>query len=222
VSRGCEFALLTGSGGSRIAAAGAARTETRRGTQGSVVAVMHIDLGNLVFLIAMVVALVLLLITVVLDDIVGGVLDSLHIGIDVGGVAIAPIALGFVSMFGIGGLFGTTVIGMESGLASVLGAGTGAVGAFIVYGMFRILTRSEGPQAYSISDLVGVTGRVVVGIPKGRHGEVVVSFAGVSQKRTATSDEAIKSGATVKIVDIAGSVLVVEPAASAVKPNEPS
>ena len=176
---------------------------------------LHIDLGNLVFLIAMVVALTLLLITVVLDDVVGGVLDSLNVDIDIGGVSIAPIALGFVAMFGIGGLFGTTVIGMESGPASLLGAGAGLVGALLVYGMFNLLTRSEGPQAYSISDLVGVTGRVVVGIPSGRHGEVVVSFAGVSQKRAATSDEDIKSGATVKIVGVAGSVLIVEPAGKA-------
>jgi membrane-bound ClpP family serine protease len=184
-----------------------------------VVELVHIDLGNFVFLIAMVTALVLLLSTVVLDDIVGGVLDSLHIGIDVGGVSIAPIALGFVAMFGVGGLFGTTVIGMESGPASLVGAAAGTAGALVVYGMFSLLTRSEGPQAYSISDLVGVTGRVVVGIPKGRHGEVVVSYAGVSQKRTATSDHNIQSGATVRIVDIAGSILVVEPAGPATKPT---
>jgi membrane-bound ClpP family serine protease len=178
----------------------------------SVVAVIHIDLGNLVFLIAMVTALILLLITVVLDDIVGGVLDSLHVGVDLGGVAIAPIALGFVAMFGIGGLFGTTVIGMDSGPASIVGAGAGAIGGIVVYGMFRLLMRSEAPEAYSISDLIGLTARVVVGIPAGRHGEVIVSYAGVSQKRTATSDEDIKSGATVKVVDVAGSILVVAPA----------
>jgi membrane protein implicated in regulation of membrane protease activity len=172
---------------------------------------VHIDLGNLVFATAMIVSLVLLLVTVVLDDVVGGVLDNLHVGIDINGVSIAPVALGFMAMFGIGGLFGTTVLNMDSGLASLLGAGAGAIGGLLVYGMFSLLTRSEGAQAYSINDLVGITGRVVVGIPKGRHGEVVVSFAGTSQKRAATSDTDIASGATVKVVGVAGSVLIVAP-----------
>jgi hypothetical protein len=173
--------------------------------------VLHVDLGNLVFAIAMVVSIVLLLITVVLDDVVGGVLDSLHVGVEVGGVSIAPVALGFTAMFGIGGLFGTTVLDMDSARASLLGAGAGVAGALVVYGMFRVLTRSQAPNAYSVSDLVGLTGRVVVGIPAARHGEVVISYAGASQKRTATADMDIPSGATVVVTAVAGSVLVVTP-----------
>jgi membrane protein implicated in regulation of membrane protease activity len=189
------------------------------GGEGRACIVVHIDLGNLVFAVAMVVALVLLLVTVVLDDVVGGILDGLHMGIDVGGVSIAPVALGFMAMFGIGGLFGTTVIGLDSAPASVIGAGAGVLGALLVYGMFSLLTRSQGAEAYSISDLVGVTGRVVVGIPKGHHGEVIVSFAGTSQKRAATSDDDIRAGTTVTITGVAGSVLIVAPVAA---PKEPT
>jgi membrane protein implicated in regulation of membrane protease activity len=173
--------------------------------------VLHIDLGNLVFLFAMILGLTLLLITVVLDDVVGGVLDGLHVGIEVDGVSIAPIALGFVAMFGIGGLFGTTALNMESGPASILGAIAGLAGALLVFGMFSFLARSQSQEAYSISDMVGVTGRVVTGIPKGRYGEVVISFAGASQKKTATSDTDIRAGATVTVTAVAGSVLVVAP-----------
>ncbi len=175
---------------------------------------LHIDLGNLIFATAMITALVLLLVTVVLDDIVGGVLDNLHVGVDVNGVSVAPIAMGFVAMFGIGGLFGTTVLDIDSGRASFIGLGAGVVGALLVYFMFNLLTRSQAPEAFSVSDMVGTTGRVVVGIPRGRHGEVIVSFAGGSQKRTATSDGDISSGATVKVVGVAGSILVVEPVES--------
>ncbi len=183
---------------------------------------LHIDLGNLVFATAMIVALVLLLVTVVLDDIVGGVLDNLHMGLDLNGVSVAPIALGFMAMFGIGGLFGTTVLHWDSAPASLLGAGAGVVGALLVYLMFSILTRSQGAQAFSISDMVGTTGRVVVGIPRGRHGEVIVSFAGASEKRTATSDEDIAAGATVKVVSVAGSILVVEPAGAGASASQQS
>jgi membrane protein implicated in regulation of membrane protease activity len=172
---------------------------------------INIDLGNLVFLLSMIVGLVLLLITVVIDDVVGGVLDGLNVGIDVGGVSIAPIALGFVAMFGIGGLFGTTVLDLKSAPAALVGAVFGVVGAAMVYGMFNLLARSESPQAYKISDMVGITGRVVVGIPKGRYGEVVVSFAGGSQKKAATADMDIRSGETVTVTGVAGTVLIVAP-----------
>lgn len=172
---------------------------------------IHIDLGNLVFVTALLFGFILLLITVVLDDVVGGVLDGLHMGIDIGGVSIAPIALGFVAMFGIGGLFGTTVLDLESGPASLIGAGTGLAGAALVFGLFSLLARSQSQEAYSLADMVGVTGRVVVGIPQGRHGEVVVSFAGATHKRAATSDVEIRAGQTVTVTAIAGSVLVVAP-----------
>jgi membrane protein implicated in regulation of membrane protease activity len=179
--------------------------------------VLHIDLGNLVFAISMIVAMVLLLITVVLDDVVGGVLDGLHMGVDVAGVSVAPIALGFMAMFGIGGLFGTQALDLDSGRASFVGAGSGVVGAMVVYGMFRLLTRSQAEDAYSINDMVGLTGRVVVGIPAGRNGEVIVSYGGASQKRTATADVDIKSGSTVTVTGVAGSILLVEPIAAQTK-----
>ncbi len=184
----------------------------RREGKGDPSTVLHIDLGNLVFAIAMIVALVLLLVTVVLDDVVSGVLDGLHMGLDIGGVSIAPIALGFMAMFGIGGLFGTTVLDLDSSRASLIGAGGGLVGALLVYGMFNVLTRSQAPEAYSMEDMVGVTARVVVGIPAGRHGEVIVSYGGTSQKRAATADVDIRSGSTVTVTGVAGSILIVAPA----------
>ena len=170
-----------------------------------------VDLGNLVFIVAMVAGLVLLLVTVLLDDVVGGVLDGLNVDIDMGGVSIAPVALGFVAMFGIGGLFGTTVLDLSSAAASIVGAAAGVGGALLVYGIFSLLARSQSQEAYSISDMVGLTGRVVVGIPKGRYGEVVVSFGGSNQKKTATSDTEISSGTTVTVTGVAGSVLIVAP-----------
>jgi membrane protein implicated in regulation of membrane protease activity len=178
---------------------------------------LNIDLGNLVFATSMIVALVLLLVTVVLDDVVSGVLDGLHVGVDIQGVSVAPIALGFMAMFGIGGLFGTTVLDMDSSRASIVGAGAGVVGGLVVYAMFSLLTRSQSPEAYSISDLIGQTGRVVVGIPKGRHGEVIVSYAGASQKLSATADVDIKSGSTVAVTGVAGSILIVAPVKSETK-----
>jgi membrane-bound ClpP family serine protease len=181
--------------------------------------VIDIDLGNFVFFFAMVLGLTLLLVTVVLDDIVGGILDGLNVDLDIGGVGVAPIALGFVAMFGIGGLFGTMVLHLGSAWASILGVGLGAAGGGLVFAMFSMLTRSQAPEAYSVSDMVGITGHVVVGIPKGRMGEVVVSFAGATQKKSATADADIPAGAMVTVTAVAGSILVVE-AGSRKEPTE--
>ena len=50
-----------------------------------------IDLANTIFIVCVAVGGILLLITVLLDDIVGGVLDFLHIGFDLGGVTLMPL-----------------------------------------------------------------------------------------------------------------------------------
>src|SRR5207249_1154669 len=101
--------------------------------------------------------------------------DALHIGIHVGGVALMPPLLGFVAMFGIGGLIGTQIFKLETGAASLVGGVAGAIGFGLVFGMFSVLRRSEGAEAFSLNDLVGQTGRVSVAIPARRYGTVFVS-----------------------------------------------
>src|SRR2546423_15464606 len=83
--------------------------------------VLQIDIANGIFVFCLAVGGGLLLLTVVLDDIIGGMFDALHIGVHVGGVALMPPLLGFVSMFGIGGLFGTHIFKLVTGAASLLG-----------------------------------------------------------------------------------------------------
>ena len=88
----------------------------------------ELDLANAIFLFCLVLGGGLLLVTVLLDDIVGGVLDALHFGFDIGGVTLMPPLLGFVAMFGVGGLIGTQVLQLDNGRASLLGAVAGAAG----------------------------------------------------------------------------------------------
>ena len=57
------------------------------------------DLANGIFIFCLAVGGGLLLLTVVLDDVIGGMFDALHIGIHVAGVALMPPLLGFVAMF---------------------------------------------------------------------------------------------------------------------------
>ncbi len=173
-----------------------------------------IDLANTIFILCVAVGGILLLITVLLDDILGGLLNSLHLGFDLGGVTLMPLLLGFVSMFGVGGLFGTQVFNLGAGMASIVGLIFGVVGAGVVWAMFGLLRRAEAPPQFSLAELVGQRGRVSVSIPGGRAGSVLLSYAGSTHDLSATADQDISAGTVVTVTDVAGSTLIVTRAAS--------
>ena len=72
-----------------------------------------------------------------------------------------PLLSGFVSMFGVGGLFGTEGFGTGAAMAS-WSAVFGVVGAGLVWAMFGALRRAKAPTEFSLPDLVGQRGRVTV------------------------------------------------------------
>ncbi len=153
----------------------------------------------------------LLLLTLIFDDLFGGILNAIHFGFDLGGVSPTPVLLGFVAMFGVGGLAGLHTFGQGPGGATGIGFAAGVVGAAIVLGAFKALARAESTETFSLSDMVGSTARVSVTIPANRFGTVLISFAGASHNMTATADAEIPAGRSVKVVAIAGNNLVVAP-----------
>ncbi len=164
-----------------------------------------------IFLICLIAGGGLLLVSVVVGDLLGGLLDSLNAGIDIGGVGLMPLVLGFISMFGVGGLFSTQVFHTGPGIATVVGIITGFAGAGFVFLLFGVLASGQAEQPFSLTDLVGQTARVSVGIPAGHFGTVQLSYGGQSHELTATADSQIPAGASVKIQSIAGSNVVVAP-----------
>ena len=82
-----------------------------------------IPIEDWVFAVAALVGGVLLLITVVFDDILGGLLDGF--GFDIGGTTLTPILLGFIGMFGAGGLFATQVLDIHGAQAAIVGVLSG-------------------------------------------------------------------------------------------------
>lgn len=152
----------------------------------------------------------LLLLTLIFDDLFGGLLNVLHLGFDLGGVSPTPVLLGFVAMFGVGGLFGLHSLSLGPGGATLIGVVAGALGAGVVLGAFRVLGAAQSTETFSLQDMVGSTGRVSVGIPATRYGTVLISFAGASHNMTATADVDIPAGRVVKVVGVAGNNLVVE------------
>lgn len=167
--------------------------------------------ADLVFGACLLVGGGLLLLTLIFDDLFGGVLNAIHLGFDLGGVSPTPVLLGFIAMFGIGGLFGLHSLSLGPGLATLVGGGAGLVGAGVVLGAFRILGAAQSSEAFSLEEMVGATGRVSVAIPANRFGSVLISFAGASHNMAATADADIAAGRVVKVVAIAGNNLVVTP-----------
>lgn len=151
----------------------------------------------------------LLLLTLIVDDIFGGLLSAIHMGFDVAGVSPTPMLLGFIAMFGIGGLLGVHGLGLGIGASTLVAVVSGAVGAGVVFGAFKALRQAESTDTFSLQDMVGSTGRVSVGIPANRFGSVLISFAGASHNMTATADSEIAAGSVVKVVGVAGGNLVV-------------
>ncbi len=156
----------------------------------------------------------LLLLTLIFDDLFGGFLNAIHLGFDLGGVSPTPMLLGFVAMFGVGGLLGVHSFGAGTGGATVIGVVAGLLGAGVVFGAFKALRQAESSETFSLEEMVGSTGRVSVAIPAKHFGTVLISFAGASHNMTATADAEIPAGSVVKVVAVAGTNLVVAPAST--------
>ncbi len=153
----------------------------------------------------------ILLLTLIFDDLFGGLLNAIHLGFDLGGVSPTPLLLGFIAMFGIGGLLGLHAFGASISVATLIAIAIGLLGAGVVFGAFKALRQAESTDTFSLEDMVGSTGRVSVGIPANRFGTVLISFAGSSHNMTATADSEIPAGRVVKVVAVAGTNLVVAP-----------
>jgi membrane-bound ClpP family serine protease len=177
-----------------------------------------LNAADLVFGVCLLAGGAMLLLTLIVDDIFGGLLGAIHVGFDVAGVSPTPMLLGFVAMFGIGGLLGLHGLNAGVGGATLIGVAAGLVGSGVVFGAFKVLRQAESSDTFSLQEMIGSTGRVSVGIPANRFGTVLISFAGASHNLTATADAAIPAGSQVKIVGVAGTNLVV--AATTVTSNE--
>jgi membrane protein implicated in regulation of membrane protease activity len=166
-----------------------------------------IPIEDWVFAVCALAGGVLLLVMVVFDDILGGLLDGL--GFDVGGTSITPILLGFVGMFGAGGLFATQVLDIHGAQAAIVGVVSGLAGAGIAAALFGVLRRSESGEPFAIADLVGDEVYVSVAIPAGRYGTILAKKEGMTHEFGATADHDIPAGRTVRVTGTAGNNVIV-------------
>jgi membrane protein implicated in regulation of membrane protease activity len=166
----------------------------------------EIPVEDFIFVLCALIGGGLLLVTVLLDDIIGAFID-----VDLGGVSLLPLLLSFVSMFGVGGLFATQVLEVHGGQAGMWGAGFGLVGMGIAYAIFSTLRRAEAPAPFSTRDLIGHEAYVQVAIPAGHYGSVLVKAEGQTHEFSATAATDIGATSVVRVTGVAGSGLIVEP-----------
>lgn len=166
---------------------------------------IDIPVEDFIFVVCALIGGGLLLITVLVDDILGAVFDF-----DVGGVSLMPLLLSFVSMFGVGGLFATQVLDVHGGQAAIWGTGFGLAGLALAYGVFSALHRAEALEPFSTRDLIGHEAYVQVGVPAGRYGSVIVKAEGQTHEFTATAPIDIAAGTVVKVTGVTGTGLIVE------------
>lgn len=170
-----------------------------------------IPVEDFVFVVCVLIGGALLLVTVVVDDFLGGLLDALSVDLDIGGVSLMPVMLAFISMFGVGGLVATQVFDLHAGQAALVGTAFGAAGFGVTWVLFTILRRSEGADPFSTRDLVGRDAFVAVSIPAGRFGSVYVKAEGQTHEFSATASVDIPAGSAVRVTGVAGPGLVVTP-----------
>ena len=165
----------------------------------------QVPIEDFIFVVCALIGGGLLLVTVLLDDILGAVFDF-----DIGGVSLMPLLLSFISMFGVGGLFATQVLDLHGGQAALVGTIFGLAGMGVAYGIFSALRRAEAPEPFSTRDLIGQDAYVQVAVPAGHYGSVLVKAEGQTHEYSATASVDIPAGTTVRVSGVAGAGLIVE------------
>ena len=120
-----------------------------------------------------------------------------------------PMLLGFLAMFGIGGLFGAVAFGLGPAGRTAVALAFGAFGAAVAFAIFAALRRAEGREPTSLRDLVGRKARVVVSIGDRGYGTVVLIYDGAVKTLPATSKVPIARGSEVQIQDVHGIAVIV-------------
>ena len=163
------------------------------------------------FLVIGGVGLLLLVVTLLLGDLVDGLVDGF--GPDwLSGTAVAA----FLAAVGFGGALALQA-GASTQVASAVGVGAG-VGAGVLAGLLtRSLTREEDGSTPRSSNLVGATATVVSDVPDDGYGTVALVVAGHPTRLNArgAGGQALRSGAVVRVsAVISASAVQVEPLAA--------
>ncbi len=119
-----------------------------------------------------------------------------------------PMILGFLAMFGIGGLFGISS-GADAAAQTLLALASGAAAATLVFVIFSALHAAQGRQPTALRDLVGRSARVVIGMARDARGTVQLTYDGAVQTLPAVSESDVSRGEEVLIVAVRGMAVTI-------------
>ncbi len=119
-----------------------------------------------------------------------------------------PIVLGFLALFGIGGLFGVAA-GSDATVEVLIALAFGSTGAALVFAIFSALHRAQGGEPTALRELVGRSARAVARVDRGARGTVQLTYDGAIQTLPAVADSDISRGQEVVIVAVRGMAVAV-------------
>jgi len=117
----------------------------------------------------------------------------------------------FVTAFGGFGAV-ATYYGLGAVPASLVGFGSGLVFGGAIYALARVLFNQQASTEVRAGDLVGATGRVVVGIPSGGVGQIRVRLGEELMDKIARTRDgiAIAENTSVQIEEVLGETVIVK------------
>lgn len=137
------------------------------------------------FLIIGGISAIFLAVSLVIDDIFGGLFDSLDFG---EGFLSGPTIFGFLTAFGFGGALAIS-LGFGVPLASLVGVFTGVVVGGSAGVVTRSVMRMPTDDTPTTASLEGLEGVVITPIPESGSGEVTVRVGGQPVKIAARCNE---------------------------------
>ena len=142
--------------------------------------------------------------------------DALEGSVDL--ASISPITIaGFVTAFGAFGIISQGLFGACAGMsllwASIGGVLVGGVSHIAFYYFF---IKPQGSSEFTHRDIVGAIGDVITPIPSDSVGEIaiVAKSSRVTLTARSASKQAIARGTMVKVENVVGSVVLVDPVSS--------
>ena len=120
---------------------------------------------------------------------------------------LATLTMGFGAAGAIARQYGADYL-----VASLWGLGSGIVLSLLMYFVLDIIYKQQSSSMVETSSAIGQTGTVTVSIDPNAIGEVGVEVSGryMSYLAKASTSKPIPKGATVKVVNVVGSELIVE------------
>lgn len=152
------------------------------------------------FLILGFAGLALVALSLVIGDLLDGVLEGALDALDADWISTAVIG-GFVSAFGFGGA-AADAGGLPWPVSVAIGTGSGLVVGWFAWWLTRLLKDGPTDGAVTMADAVGATGVVITAIPAEGYGVIRVRLGGHTMTVNATAHAAIDAGDEVHVTGV--------------------